>query len=289
VTMMYLFVAANAYGWRVLSGNLSFAKFLEAIPLADPFAALQMLATGRVPARDVLIGAALIAVFYGLVAGRAFCAWVCPMNIVTDAANRLSRKLKLRSSGHSFGHPARQSSVEASRSMSRGVRYWVLALALALSFIMGVPAFEWISPIGMLHRGIIYGGANPGVVGGALSGVGYAAGLGLVGALCVFLFDLVAVENGFCGHVCPLGGFYSLIGRHAIIKPRYDREKCTQCMKCVDICPERQVLDMVGKCSATVTSGQCINCGRCIEVCADGRLTVRAARFPFPRFIISRW
>jgi ferredoxin-type protein NapH len=244
VAIMYLFVAANVYGWRVLSGNLSFAKVFGKIPLADPFAALQMLAAGRVPAGDILTGAAVTAVFYGLVAGRAFCAWVCPMNVVTDTANRLARKFSLHTPPHPSG--------EASGKMNRGVRYWVLALALVMSFLMGVSAFEWISPIGMLHRGIIYG-----------------AGLGLVGALCVFLFDLLAVENGFCGHVCPLGGFYSLIGRYALIKPRYDKDKCTQCMRCVDICPERQALDMVGKRSAAVTSGECVNCGRCIEVCKD--------------------
>jgi len=40
-------------------------------------------------------------------------------------------------------------------------------------------------------------------------------------------------------------------------------------MKCLDVCPERQVLHMVGKQSGAVLSGECINCGRCMEVCND--------------------
>ena len=104
----------------------------------------------------------------------------------------------------------------------------------------------------MLHRGIIYG-----------------MGLGWTAVAAVFLLDLLVVKNGFCGHICPLGGFYSIIGRYNIIKPRYIDERCTNCMKCIDMCPEKQVLHMVGKASGLVLSGECINCGKCVEVCDD--------------------
>ena len=46
-------------------------------------------------------------------------------------------------------------------------------LALLLSALTGVAAFEWISPISMLHRELIFG-----------------IGLGLTAVLGVFLFDL---------------------------------------------------------------------------------------------------
>ncbi|MFT8144368.1 4Fe-4S binding protein, partial [Salmonella enterica subsp. enterica serovar Enteritidis] len=59
----------------------------------------------------------------------------------------------------------------------------------------GIAAFELVSPIGILHRGVIFG-----------------MGMGGAAVLSIFLFDLFAVKNGWCGHVCPLGGFYSLIG-----------------------------------------------------------------------------
>jgi len=52
-----------------------------------------MLAAGAVLATDLLIGAFIITIFYLLVGGRAFCSWVCPVNIVTDAAALLRRKL----------------------------------------------------------------------------------------------------------------------------------------------------------------------------------------------------
>jgi ferredoxin-type protein NapH len=144
---------------------------------------------------------------------------------------------------------------ESRFNLSRKVRYWILGLSIPLSLAFALPAFEFISPISMLHRGVIFG-----------------MGLGWAAVLAVFLFDLFVQKNGFCGHICPLGAFYSLIGRFSLLRVRHDSDKCTLCMKCKAICPEKEVLHMVGKESAYVSMGECINCGRCIEVCDDDAL-----------------
>jgi ferredoxin-type protein NapH len=44
-------------------------------------------------------------------------------------------------------------------------------------------------------------------------------------------------------------------------------------MKCLEICPEKQVLPMVGKSNGMVASGECTNCARCIEVCNEAAMT----------------
>ena len=77
----------------------------------------------------------------------------------------------------------------------------------------------------------------------------------------------------FCGHICPLGAFYSLISRFAILKVKYDLESCTHCMECKKICPQKQVLGIIGKESGTINSGECTRCGRSIEVCGDNALS----------------
>jgi ferredoxin-type protein NapH len=124
-----------------------------------------------------------------------------------------------------------------------------------LSYILGVTAFEFVSPISITHRAIIFG-----------VGFGWAAGV------VIFLFDLFILKNGWCGHICPLGGFYSAIGKVSLIRVDHDEEKCTVCMKCKEVCPETQVLFMIGKSSEQVLLGECTNCGRCIEVCDDDAL-----------------
>lgn len=242
VSILALYVAANAYGFTLLSGNLSSSLLLGSIPLADPFAIVQMLAAGALVGMDVLVGGVIIALFYMIVGGRAFCSWVCPVNMVTDSANWLRKALYLEK-------------VERKVWLGRGVRYWVIALSLILSMVSGVAAFEMLSPIGIMHRGIIFG-----------MGMGFAA------LLCIFLFDLFAVKNGWCGHICPLGAFYALIGKFSIIRVKHDQSRCTLCMKCKEICPEKPVLSIIGKESGAIVFGECTNCGRCVEVCDDDAL-----------------
>lgn len=243
ITLLALYIAANLYGFKLLSGNLSASLVMNTIPLADPFALLQMFAAGALVGIDVLIGGLIVLFFYTVVGGRAFCSWVCPINMVTDTANWLRRVLSF-------------DKIERKLWLGRDVRYWVLGLSLILSFLSGVAAFEMISPIGMLHRGIIFG-----------------MGMGVFAVLSIFLFDLFAVKNGWCGHICPLGGFYALVGTLSLIRVKHDHNKCTLCMECKAICPEKQVLGIISKRSGAIVSGECTNCGRCVEVCEGDALS----------------
>jgi len=248
ILMLFLYFGANAYGWKILTGTLSSSTLFGVIPLADPFALLQMLVAGATLGLDVIIGAILIALFYGLIGGRAFCSWVCPINMVTDLANWLRRKLYL-------------DKVERKIWVSRNTRYWVFGLAFIVSFITSVAAFEFISPITILNRAVVFG------VGSSIAIV-----------VAIFLFDLFVLKNGWCGHICPLGGFHSLVGKYAPLSVLHNEPNCTLCMKCKEVCPESQVLHMIGKKSIKVMDAECTNCGRCIEVCDDDALSFSITR-----------
>ena len=241
ISIIFLYISANLWGWNILFGNLSSSILFNTVPLSDPFAFLQILATGSLVASNLIIGAIIITMFYAIFGGRAFCSWVCPINIVSDFADWLRTKFKIGG--------------ESGLRMSRRIRYYLIALTFLVSMIMGVGAFEYISPISILTREIIFG---------------FGFGLGLI--FSIFLFDLLFLKNGWCGHICPLGGFYSIIGKFSIFRVHHDSDKCTKCMNCKIVCPESQVLHMIGKDSQPVLSGECTLCGRCIEVCNDDAL-----------------
>jgi len=242
VSILFLYFGANYYGWGILAGNLSSSSILGTIPLSDPYAVLQMFVAGAVISSNLLIGAVIILLFYGIFGGRAFCSWVCPVNIITDAANWTRRK---------FGFDM----VAKKQPSSRKLRYWVLLISLIISYFLGIGAFEFISPISMVHRGIVFG-----------------MGFGWATIAILYLFDLFVLKNGWCGHICPLGGFYSIVGKFRLLKVKHDSDACTECMNCKVVCPEVQVLHMIGKESLPVVSGECTNCGRCIDVCESNAL-----------------
>ena len=239
--LLVLFGGANWWGWTFLMGNYSSAYVLESFYLADPHAVLQTFAAGFVMSADAIIGGIIVLVFYALIAGRSFCSWVCPVNIITDLATWMRKKWQFTKEESFF-------------TFSRKTRYWVLGLGILLSPIVGVAAFEVINPITMLHRGIIFG-----------------FGMGWTVVVALFLFDLLVVEYGWCGHLCPLGAFYSAASRFSLIKVKHDVDLCTMCMKCFDVCHEKQVLHIVGEESGFIKD-ECSNCGRCIEVCDENAL-----------------
>jgi len=243
MTLLVLYFGANAYGWHILEGTFGASRLFGFIPLADPYTTVQVLASGFVLGADVLLGALLITVFYMIVGGRAFCSWVCPINMVTDLANWLRRKLKLDKEEVNY------------RFLKRRTRYWIMVLGIVVSAVVGVAAFEVLSPITIMQRGIIFG---------------FGAGIAVI--IAIFLFDLFGVKNGWCGHLCPLGAAYSVIGSKSLIRVKHNHENCTNCMECKVVCPENQVLHMINKSSIAVTDGECTNCGRCIDVCNDNAL-----------------
>jgi ferredoxin-type protein NapH len=235
-------MAGNYWGFRFLQGNLSSSLLMGTIPLSDPFATIQMFFAGSIITLNLFVGALIITIFYMLVGGRVFCSWVCPVNIITDVANFVREKFDFNS-------------IQKKQPISKNLRYWILALSLILSYILGVGAFEFVSPISITHRGLIFG-----------------LGLSWTAMLIIFLFDLFILKNGWCGHICPLGGFYSVIGKFSLIRVDHTKENCTNCMKCKVVCPESHVLFMVNKQSLKVLNTECTNCGRCIEVCDDDAL-----------------
>ncbi|MEO1928138.1 MAG: quinol dehydrogenase ferredoxin subunit NapH [Nautiliaceae bacterium] len=244
LSILFLYFAANAYGLKVLSGNLSFSKLFDKIPLADPFAVLQMVFAGAVISADLLIGVAVIVLFYALIGGRAYCSWVCPVNMITDLAAWVRRKT----------HHEKDNLISTTKT--RNFRYLFLVILLITSAIVGAAAFEFISPIGIFTRS-----------------VAFSVGFGWVWLVAIFLFDAFILKNGWCGHICPVGAMYSIIGSKSLIRVKHNAENCTNCGECLNICPENQVLTpIIGKKSDFINKIECTNCGRCIEVCNHNAL-----------------
>jgi len=245
LSTLLLFFGSAHWGWTVanepvLIGNLSASTLLGTIPLADPFAVLQIFLTQHVLETEVIIGAGIILLIYASLGGRTWCSWVCPINMVADLSSWLRRRLPIKDRF----------------ILSRNVRYTVLALSLILSAITGVAAFEWVSPISMFHRELIFG-----------------IGMGWMAVLGVFIFDLFVLRDGWCGHLCPLGAFYALVGKVAPVRILFDSPSCTHCGECARVCPEPQVLNLKQATEVEmIASGECTNCGRCITVCPEDTL-----------------
>jgi ferredoxin-type protein NapH len=239
--ILALFLVGPWFGWWLVEGNLSYSLTLGVLPLADPYVLLQSVLTGHAPERNAIVGVAIVLAFYLLVGGRVYCSWVCPVNLLTDAAAWLRMRLGLKGGAH----------------LSRATRYWILGMTLLLAALTGTIAWELINPVSMMHRGLIFG-----------------LGMAWTVLLAVFLLDLFVIQRGWCGHLCPVGAFYSLLGHYSLLRvTAVQRKQCNDCMDCFAVCPEHHVIRPALKGSVqglgpVILSANCTNCGRCIDVCS---------------------
>lgn len=237
VSLLGLFMLGPWLGIWIARGNFAASDIAGLVTLADPYILVQGLFGGTSPAWPALSGAILIALAYLLLGGRAYCGWVCPVNVVTDTAFWLREKTGLT----------------RDRKLDRRTRLFILAGTLLASFLTGAAAWEFVNPVSLLQRAFISG-----------------IGLGWAIILAVFLLDLFVSRRAWCSHLCPVGAFYGLIGRFSLVRvSAARRDACTDCGACFNICPEPHVIvpALKGKASPLILSGDCQNCGGCIDAC----------------------
>lgn len=233
------FLAGPLLGLWLIRGTLSASEVLGFLPMTDPLIMFQSLAAGHSPASSALVGALVVIVLYALLGGGVFCAWVCPVNLVTDTAAWLNRRMGMKKV----------------LQLSKKTRYGFMGAILILSAVSGTIVYEWLNPVTMLQRGLLFG-----------------MGMGWIFILAIFAFDAFLLRRAWCGHLCPMGAMYSLLSFVALLRIKAaGRGQCTDCGDCFAVCPEPQVIRPALKGDAQsspfILAKNCLNCGRCIDIC----------------------
>lgn len=242
VGFLGVFLTGPLFGVWIAKGTLASSLTFDVIPLTDPLILLQSIAARHVPETTAAIGAAIVLGAYLLLGGRTYCSWVCPINPIADLAANLRRRFDL----------------DKGWTIKPATRWWVLALVITVAAATGTIAWELINPITALWRTAVFG-----------------VGLSVISVVAIFLFDLFAVQHGWCGHICPVGAFYGLIGKATLLRVSAPgRARCNDCLECFAVCPEMHVLapalrgEKFGR-GPVILSGDCTVCARCVDVCPE--------------------
>ena len=205
--------------------------------IMDPFAFLETWFASKSFDPAWLIAALPPLVVYGLIRGRVFCGWVCPVNLFCEIVDGLRKVLGIKANEH---------------ALPRHFKVVTAVLVLLLSLICSVPMFEVVSPLGVLGKGLALGSVA-----------------GLWTLLAIFIAELFWGHRVWCRSICPLGGFYQVLGKVGLVNVKIDHDKCIGCGKCQNAClSDPEILDpAIDGLTNAVCAGDCMLCGKCIDTC----------------------
>jgi len=196
----------------------------------------------------VLLGGLVVGT---LIAGGAFCGWVCPFGAAQDLMTAIRKRLRLPE-------------VRVSRRVDRVLRYGrYVALAVILYQTISTVKlwFAEVDPYRTLF-GLEW-----------LFHFDLAANWLSYGLVVFVLGTTLFVERGFCRYACPLGGTLSLLGRFSLLRIRRSNDACKGCALCERPCPVKLPVA-----TADTISSDCIGCLQCVEACPrEGALEVKLA------------
>lgn len=233
-------------------GSLS-SSSVAGVNVLDPFGMLQVAAASKTFEVDWLLAALPVLIVYGLIRGRAFCGWVCPVNLLMEIVDAVRRKLRIE---------VREMPVP------RHAKLWIALAVLALSALTSVPVFEAFSPISAINKGILFGAVT---------------GLWVLAAIVAV--ELFWGHRVWCRSLCPLGGFYEALGRVGQVNVKLDRDACIHCDACKRSClSDPAILDPVlTERDVIVRAGDCMACGSCIDACPTRALSFTLGRVGKPK------
>jgi len=221
-----------------------------------PFGAMETLVTwlttgtliSRIHPSNLVLGGALLAAT--LLAGNAFCGWICPLGSIQDLVWRLGRWLHLPE----LRVPARLD------TQLRWGRFAMLAVVIWFSVSTAKLWFADYDPyLAIFGLDWLF---NPG-------------GLAVVGIViaAVVLIGSSLVNRLWCRYLCPLGGVLSVVSRFSFLRIRRNQDACTDCTLCDRPCP----VGLQVSTSSPVVSADCIGCLDCVATCpVKGALNLSA-------------
>lgn len=260
----------------------------------DPLVSLGTMAVARSFIPGLAWGLAVLGV--GLVLGRVFCGYICPMGTTIDLADRILRD-KRTSKRNSFEEMDR----------FRSLKYLILA-GLAGSALLGLGWHFFFSPLSIITRFYalvlypvftLFTSVLVTVFGPLLSALGFD-GLSFVqvkvpyfstnlfmAAMVAAILLLGMVQPRFwCRNLCPAGAILGLCSRRPLFR-RSVSEACTGCGRCLRACPTSAISsDYV-----TTAHSECIMCLKCQEVCPEKAVSFnpgKAGSYPSREIDVSR-
>jgi MauM/NapG family ferredoxin protein len=215
----------------------------------------------------------LIMLFLGLVLGRFFCGWVCPLGAIIDFSGMDNKGVLLKDQ--------QDKSFRKTKFIILGVIFIFALLGFQLAWVFDplviaarfvslnlIPAitfviegiFIWIIRTFNLYGPVydLYRGLRSSFLGVKVYYFSHA--LLIFSFLLAIFFAGYKLKRSWCRIVCPLGAIYAILARFSLLQRRI--KDCNHCMKCKSACRMGAIKD-----DLSYVKSECVACMDCVYNC----------------------
>jgi ferredoxin-type protein NapH len=176
-----------------------------------------------------------------LVLGRGFCSWGCFYGGWDDGFSRIRKKRAIKKIS----------------DLWKWMPFAVLIMVMLTAALAMMPTYcSWICPF----KAVTEFEQVTSVESATKAGIF----LSLFGGLVVVL-PIMTRKRTQCSFLCPLGAINSLSNKITPFTVKIDKTTCTECYKCVDVCP------LFALSKEDIINGKvslfCSKCGKCVDAC----------------------
>ncbi len=230
----------------------------KAAAITMPVARLQIVLS----ALSATAGATLVWIVVTFLFGRIYCSTICPIGTISDFFLRIRNKLPSLAKPFSYRH----------RSKLSVHILWIYILCVILGIFV-IPFL--IEPWNIMRN--ICAIINPDAISSTWATIGLGSLFGIAGGILAVIFIAVLslfYGRRFCTDYCPVGVGLGFIANNSIYHLDIDRDKCSSCGLCEDIC-RSSCIKVV---SRYIDNSRCVRCLDCIAKCPDQAIKMQVNR-----------
>ena len=229
-----------------------------------------------------LIVPTIVFLVLGLLVGRAWCSWVCPIGFLQDLFTRIRSYLKINH--YRLSENLKQASVYTK---------WFLVLSLvSISIAIGIPQFflkvyqyDLILPYCQICPGkqvfpFLSGKFNEILRVDTVTSLTAVMSYLAIASFIFYIVTTAFIRRLWC-RLCPMGVFLGYLNKISFLSLRKEGKRCTKCGICQRSCPVQVDEVYEEKNKERIAPSSCILCFRCVEMCPE-KNALKASLFKFP-------
>jgi ferredoxin-type protein NapH len=229
-----------------------------------------------------LLAPIILLVVFGLIFGRSWCSWVCPLGFIQDLFTSIRKFLKI--SYYNLPGNLKQASVFVKWFFVIGILFFAMGIGIP-NFFLKEYQYDLVTPFCQICPSkqifpLVEGRFKEMLTMDTISSLSTVMSSLAIGIFIFYLLTTSFIRRLWC-RLCPMGAILGLFNRFSFLSLRKEGKRCTKCGVCQRSCPVQVTEVYEEKKKEKIAAAECTLCFRCVEMCPE-KDALKVGFFKFP-------